>query len=84
MSFKTININLYKILSKNKKEMFDMTFPTPEVLNKYTDDDNKINQKILHDKLINKQNKNLSEIFDKNLNKYFNKKIMMHHLLLIC
>ena len=57
--------------------MFDMTFPTPESLNKYRGDD-KINQKILHDEEINKQNQNLSEIFDKNLdknlNKYFNEK----------
>ena len=58
--------------------MFDMTFPTPASLNKYRDDDNKIDQKILHDEEINKQNKNLSEMFDKNLdknlNKHFNKK----------
>ena len=51
---------------------------TPESLNKYRDDDNKIDQKILHDEEINKQNKNLSEMFDKNLdknlNKYFNEK----------
>ena len=54
--------------------MFDMTFTTPESLNKYRHDDNKIDQKILHDEEINKQNKNLSEMFDKNLNKYFNEK----------
>ena len=36
--------------------MFDMTFPTPESINKYRDDD-QINQKILHDEEINKQNK---------------------------
>ena len=54
--------------------MFDMTFPIPEKLNKYRDDDNKIDQKILNDEEINKQNKNLSEMFDKNLNKYFNEK----------
>ena len=57
--------------------MFDMTFPTPESVNKYRDDD-EINQKILYDEEINKQNKNLSEMFDKNLdknlNKYFNEK----------
>ena len=52
--------------------MFDMTFPTPEVINKYRDTDNKIDQKILKDEEINKQNKNLSEMVDKNLNKYFN------------
>ena len=54
--------------------MFDMTFPTPESINKYRDDDDKIDQKILKDEEINKQNKNLSEMFDKNLNKYFNEK----------
>ena len=58
--------------------MYDMTFPTPESINKYRYTDDKINQKILHDEEINKQNKNLSEMFDKNLdknlNKYFNEK----------
>ena len=74
MSFKSINLEEYKKLLKNKEKMFDMTFPTPESLNKYRDDDNKIDQKILHDEEINKQNKNISEMFDKNLNKYFNEK----------
>ena len=78
MSFKTISLDEYKKLLRNKKKMFDMTFPTPESLNKYRDDDNKIEQKILHDEEINKQNKNLSEIVDKNLeknlDKYFNEK----------
>ena len=69
MYFRTIDLDEYKKLLKNKKKMFDMTFPTPESLNKYIDDDNKIDQKILHDEEINKQNKNLSEMFDKNLNK---------------
>ena len=77
MTFKTINLEEYKRLLKNKKKMFDMTFPTPESINKYRDDD-KINQKILYDEEIDKQNKNLSEMFDKNLdknlNKYFNEK----------
>ena len=54
--------------------MFDMTFPTPESINKYRDTDDKINQKILNDEQIDKQNKNLSEMFDKNLDKYFNEK----------
>ena len=73
MSFKTINLEDYKKLLKNKKKMFDMTFPTPESINKYRDNDENINQKILHDEEINKQNKNLSEMFDKNLNKNLNK-----------
>ena len=78
MSFRTIDLDEYKKLLKNKKKMFDMTFPTPESLNKYRDDDDQINQKILREEEINKQNKNLSEMFDKNLdknlNKYFNEK----------
>ena len=74
MSFKTINLEEYKKLLKNKKKMFELTFPTPESLNKYRDTNNKIDQKILHDEEINKQNKNLSEMFDKNLDKYFNEK----------
>ena len=78
MSFKTIDLEEYKKLLKNKKKMFDMTFPTPESINKYRDTDDKINQKILNDEQIDKQNKNLSEMFDKNLdknlNKYFNEK----------
>ena len=73
MSFKTINLEEYKKLLKNKKKMFDMTFPTPETLNKHRND-NKIDQKIFNDEEINEQNKNLSEMFDKNLDKYFNEK----------
>ena len=77
MSFRTIDLNEYKRLLNNKKKMYDFTFPTPESVNKYRDDD-KINQKILNDEEIDKQNKNLSEMFDKNLdknlNKYFNEK----------
>ena len=78
MSFRTIDLDEYKRLLKNKKKMYDMTFPTPESVNKYRDTDDKINQKILNDEQIVKQNKNLSEMFDKNLdknlNKYFNEK----------
>ena len=74
MSFKTIDLDEYKRLLNNKKKMYDMTFPTPESVNKYRDTDDKINQKILNDEQIDKQNKNLSEMFDKNLNKYFNEK----------
>ena len=78
MSFRTIDLNEYKRLLKNKQKMFDMTFPTPESVNKYRDTDENINQKILNDEQIDKRNKNLSEMFDKNLdknlNKYFNEK----------
>ena len=36
----------------------------------------KLVKKISIDEEINKQNKNLSKMFDKNLNKYFNEKMM--------
>ena len=74
MSFKTINLEEYKRLLKNKQKMYDMTFPTPESIKKYRDNDDKINKKILHDEEINNQNKNLPEMLDKNLNKYFYEK----------
>ena len=34
MSFRTINLEEYKRLLNNKKKMYDMTFPTPESVNK--------------------------------------------------
>ena len=78
MSFKTINLEEYKRLLKNKQKMFDMTFPTPESINKYRDNDDSVNKKILQEEEVTKQNKNLSEMFDKNfdknLDKYFNEK----------
>ena len=46
MFIKTIDLEKYKKLLKNKKKMFDLTFPTPESLNKYRNDDNRIDQKL--------------------------------------
>ena len=57
MSFKNISLNEYRKLLKNKKKMFDMTFPTPEILNRYRGDDESINQKILQHEEINKKMK---------------------------
>ena len=55
MSFRTIDLDEYKKLLKNKKKMFDITFPTPESVNKYRDNDDKINKKFyMIKKLINK------------------------------
>ena len=54
MSFRTIDLDEYKKLLKNKKKMYDMTFSTPEILYKYRDDD-KINKKFyMKKKSINK------------------------------
>ena len=55
MSFRTIDLNEYKRLLKNKQNMFDMTFPTPENINKYRDNDIKSIKKFyMMKKLINK------------------------------
>ena len=55
MSFKTINLEEYKRLLKSKQKMFDMTFPTPESINKYRDNDENINKKFYkRRRLLNK------------------------------
>ena len=40
MSFKKITPEEYDRLIKNRNRIFDLTFPTPEKLNKYRDDKN--------------------------------------------
>ena len=47
---------------------------SPELLNKYRDEDDNINKKIEIDEKLNKQNENLSKAIDKNLNKYLEEK----------
>ena len=56
--------------------MYNITknFSTPELLNKYRDEDEVINKKIEINEKQLIQNENLSKAFDKNLNKYFNEK----------
>ena len=44
MSFKDITPEEYKKLINNKNRIFDMTFKTPERLNKYRDDRNIYNE----------------------------------------
>ena len=53
--------------------MYDMTFSILKILNKYTEDDDKINQKILNDEEIYKQNENL--------NKYINNNKKVEHII---
>ena len=73
--FKQISIKEYDDLIKNKNKIYNITphFSSPELLNKYRDDDN-INKKIEFNEKINKQNENLAKAIDKNLNKYLNEK----------
>ena len=44
MSFKKITPKEYDKLVKNENRIFDLTFPTPERLNKYRDDKNIYNE----------------------------------------
>ena len=70
--FKQISVKEYDNLIKNKNKMYNITpnFTYVELLNKYRDDDDNINEKIIIDENLNKQNENLVKAIDKNLNKY--------------
>ena len=70
--FKQISVKEYDELIKNKNKMYNITpqFTSIELMNKYRDDDNIINKKIIIDEKLNKQNENLVKEIDKNLNKY--------------
>ena len=76
MSFKNIAPEEYDRLINNKNRIFDLTFKTPEALNKYRNDKN-IYDEI---KYIEKQNKkinNYNEILEDNFNKHLPKKIII-------
>ena len=70
--FKQISVKEYDELIKNKNKIYNITpnFSSVELLNKYRDDDDVINKKIIIDENLDKQNKNLVKEIDKNLNKY--------------
>ena len=72
--FKKISVKEYDDLIKNKSKMYNISknFTTPELMNKYRDEDQIINEKIEIKEQQILQNENLSKTFDKNLNKYFN------------
>ena len=74
--FKQMSIKEYDDLIKNKNEIYNISpnFTSPELLNKYRDDDDNINKKIEIDEKVNEQNENLAKAIDKNLNKYLNEK----------
>ena len=74
--FRKIAAKGYENLIKNKNKMYNITpqFSTPELLNKYRDEDDNINEKIEIDEQQKIQNENLSKTFDKNLSKFFEEK----------
>ena len=65
--FKQISVKEYENLIKNKNKMYNITpqFTSPELLNKYRDEDDNINKKIEIDDKSNIQNENLSKEIDK-------------------
>ena len=70
--FKKITVKEYDDLIKNKNKMYNISknFTTPELMNKYRDEDQIINEKIEINEQQLLQNENLSKVFDK----YFNEK----------
>ena len=70
MSFKNITPDEYDRLINNKNRIFDLTFKTPEVLNKYRNDKN-IYDEIKYSEKQNKKLKDNDKVFHENLDKYF-------------
>ena len=70
MSFKKLTPEEYQKLINNKNRIFDMTFKTPEILNKYRYDKNIYNEIKQNEKQNNKL-KDYDKVFHENLDKYF-------------
>ena len=70
--FKKITVKEYDDLIKNKNKMYNISknFTTPELMNKYRDEDDIINKKIEINEQQILQNENLDKVF----NKYFSEK----------
>ena len=70
--FRKITVKEYDDLIKNKNKMYNISknFTSPELMNKYRDEDDIINEKIEINEQQVLQNENLSKVFDK----YFNEK----------
>ena len=69
MSFKNITLEEYQRLINNKNRIFDLTFKTPEVLNKYRNDKD-IYEEIKYSEK-QKKLKDYDKVFHENLDKYF-------------
>ena len=61
--FKQISIKEYDDLIKNKNKIYNITknFTSPELLNRYRDEDDIIDKNIEIDEKLNKQNVNLAK-----------------------
>ena len=70
MSFKNITPEEYQRLINNKNRIFDLTFKTPEVLNKYRNDKD-IYEEIKYSEKQNEKLKDYDKDFHENLDTYF-------------
>ena len=70
MSFKNIMPEEYRRLINSKNRIFDMTFKTPEILNKYRSNKD-IYEEIKYNEKQNKKLKDYDKVFHENLDKYF-------------
>ena len=70
MSFKNIIPEEYQRSINNKNRIFDLTFKTPEVLNKYRNDKD-IYEEMKYSEKQNKKLKDYDKVFHENLDKYF-------------
>ena len=70
MSFKNITPEEYQRLINNKNRIFDLTFKTTKVLNKYRNDKD-IYEEIKYSEKQNKKLKDYDKVFHENLDKYF-------------
>ena len=70
MSFKNITPEEYQKLINSKNRIFDLTFKTPEVLNKYRNDKD-IYEEMKYSEKQNKKLKSYDKVFHENLDKYF-------------
>ena len=72
MSFKNISPEEYNRLVKNKNRIHDLTFKSPEILNKYRNDEN-IYKEIKYEEKKSEKIDNYNKILDDNFNGYLPK-----------
>ena len=82
MSFKNITPEEYQRLINNKNRMFDLTFKTPEVLNKYRND-KEIYEEIKYSEKQNKKLKDYVKVFHENDDKKKIEKVSRYNYYII-
>ena len=70
MSFKNITVEEFRKLINNKNRIYDLTFKSPEILNKYRNDKNIYNE-IKQNEIKKEKIKDYDKVFHDNLDKYF-------------